>query len=72
MIRTVSSADAPLADSCLDQIQSRWSPEVRRQRETEGRRRARDFVRDFLASPAEPEIWAVGSLGQDDLQRLVG
>jgi len=56
----------------MREIQAQWSPQERRQRAAEGRRRMQEFFRLVEEPSAETEIWAVGSLGDDDLQRLVG
>ncbi len=54
----------------MREIQSRWSPQERRQRAAEGRRRIQEFLQMVGETPAADEIWAVGALANDDLERL--
>lgn len=56
----------------LEEAQARWSPEERRQRAALGRHRAQELMRLIDGAPAEADLWAVGSVGPDDLARLVG
>jgi hypothetical protein len=59
----------------LLEIPEGWSPKERRRRARQGERRREELLR-LIASPElcgyEPEIWAVGSLTDEDLQRLAG
>lgn len=56
----------------MRKIQAGWSPQERHARAVEGRRRIQEFLRLVDGASADPEIWAVGALADDDLQRLVG
>ena len=56
----------------MREIQAQWSPQERRQRAAEGRRRLQEFLRLVEEPSAETEIWAVGAPCDDDLPRLVG
>ena len=51
-------------------IQSGWSPDERRDRAKEGRRRTAEFLTLIGSPPGEPDLWAVGALACDDLRRL--
>lgn len=51
------------------QIQARWTPEERRQRQEWGRQGAQDLLQLIVAGH-EPEIWAVGALDNADVSRL--
>ena len=54
----------------LREIRSSWSPNERQLRAEEGRRRRDEFLMLLANFVYEPEIWAVGSLGDDDWSRL--
>lgn len=56
----------------LEEAQARWSPEERRQRAVLGRRRTQELMQLIDGAPSEGDLWAVGSVGADDLARLVG
>jgi hypothetical protein len=56
----------------MREIQAGWSPQERRARAIEGRRRMQELFRMVERASTDPEIWAVGALADDDLQRLVG
>ena len=56
----------------MREIQAGWSAQERRARAQEGRRRMQEFLNLVECPPADPEIWAVGALADDDLLRLVG
>lgn len=56
----------------IQELQSSWSAEEMRQRAAMGRRKTQKLLRLVTTSVSEPELWAVGSIGPDDLLRLVG
>lgn len=56
----------------MEETQARWSPEERRMRAALGRTRTQELFNMISHSVDESEIWAVGSIGPDDLTRLVG
>lgn len=56
----------------LEEAQARWSAEERRQRAALGRRRAQELMRLIDGASSDADLWAVGSVGADDLARLVG
>jgi hypothetical protein len=68
---TYADSSAVIADR-VREIQSQWSPQERRRRAETGRRLRNEFIRRLIDIPAEPEIWAVGAPGDEDLQRLAG
>lgn len=56
----------------LQETQSRWSSEERRERAAQGRRKTEELFRLVSDCMPEPDVWAVGSIGPDDLLRLAG
>ena len=71
MTRALLLLPRPDVTHRLREIQAQWSPAERRARASEGRRR-REQLFGIIACPTEPEIWAVGAPGNDDLPRLAG
>lgn len=69
-ITTTSPKQASLIAHRAREIRGQWSPQERRQRAEEGRRLRGEFVRRIVESQYEPEIWAVGAPGDEDLQRI--
>jgi hypothetical protein len=58
-----------LADRTLA-IRENWSQAVRLRRAITGNRLRRAFAGRFASTNPESTVWAVGSLGTDDLNRL--
>jgi hypothetical protein len=54
----------------IREIQRQWSPKERVRRAELGQRRLREFLQRILQPPIEPEIWAVGAIGDEDIRRL--
>ena len=74
MDRTTLIHDRSSIRPGMREIQSRWSPAVRRERAQAGRRRIQEFLELVSVSDTQAdddEVWAVGALGDDDWQRLV-
>ncbi len=71
MTRALLPLPKPDVTHRLREIQARWSPDERRARAAEGHRRRQQLF-TLISCPAEPEIWAVGAPGDDDLPRLAG
>lgn len=69
MSRTAISLKHSTITSRLGMLHSKWTPQERRRRAMEGRRKAAHFLR-MIRVPQEPEIWATGSLMAIDLHRL--
>ena len=65
----VTSPKQSTITSRLRMLHSKWTPQDRRRRAVEGRRKAVSLIR-LIKAPQEPEIWATGSLMEIDLQRL--
>ena len=74
--QTMNHATSPKPESTIAkrvrQIRDRWSPQERLRRAEVGRRRSLEFMRRIIEVPVEPEIWAVGALGDEDLRRIAG
>lgn len=72
--RIMTSTTSPKLSSSIArrvrEVRGQWSPQERRQRAEEGRRLRSEFVRRIVEAQYEPEIWAVGALGDEDLQRI--
>ena len=69
MPRTVTSPKQSTVTSRLRVLHSKWTPQDRRRRAVEGRRKAANLLY-VIKVPQEPEIWATGSLMAIDLHRL--
>lgn len=71
---TMTYATSPKQDSLIArrtrEIRGHWTPQERRQRAEVGRRLRHEFVRRIVDAPCEPEIWAVGAIGDEDMQRI--
>jgi hypothetical protein len=72
MSYTTSPKQTSLIARRAREIRGHWSPQERQQRAEEGRRLRREFVRRIVEAPCEPEIWAVGAIGDEDMQRIAG
>jgi hypothetical protein len=71
MNRSTLTFDKSSRASRRQDIQDRWSADERRARAEAGRRRRQQLAR-MLEEAWEPEIWAVGAPGDEDLPRLAG
>ena len=70
MPNTTSPNQSSLIARRAREVRGQWSPQERRHRAEEGRRLRSEFVRRIVQAQYEPEIWAVGALGDEDLQRI--
>jgi hypothetical protein len=71
MNQSIFPLDKLSRTSRRQEIQDQWSDDERRARAAAGRRRRQELVQ-MLEEAWEPEIWAVGAPGDEDLSRLAG
>jgi hypothetical protein len=71
MNRSILTLDKASRASRRQEVQDLWSADERRARAEAGKRRRQQLVR-ILEEAWEPEIWAVGAPGDEDLPRLAG